>query len=433
MARSTKCVADGRLGFTLMAKTSCLFLLTVLLFPVAVVVAQPTAAHPAAPGQPVIGVGSSALPRFPRIGAEFEPQKAILLSVSDLQPHHFHVLHQIVRHSANHVPLIILYNNSQQLTQIVASLEQVPGSKSHVSFYQLELDTIWLRDFGPRIAETPTGTMSIDFFYDGQRPLDDSFPIRWGEQTSAEISRVPWTMHGGNLICNGEGLGITTNRIYDDNYIRFVDPLPADRDPEIERRKMVDDELKKYCNLSELVVLEPLREEATRHVDMFAQLLSKDHILVARLDPQADPVNAQILDTNAKRLGEVLVDGHPLKVDRIAIPPRIDRAWSPYTNTISANKMILMPTFTSDDPSLVEGALDTYRRLLPDYHVAAIDTTSMQQLQGSLHCMSINIPSFGSLPNRLVSYEEAAEIWRKTKQHSGIGEPVLQPASPLSK
>jgi agmatine/peptidylarginine deiminase len=413
-----------------MAKTFCWLLLTVLLYPVAFVAAQPAASNAIAPRPAEHEVGSTALPRFPRIAGEFEPQKAILLSVSDLQPHHAHVLRQIVQHSADRVPIIILCNNAQQLAQTVGWLEEVPGSKSHVSFYQLELDTIWLRDFGPRIAETESGTMSIDFFYDGQRPLDDSFPVRWGDVTRAEINKVPWTMHGGNLICNGEGLGITTNRIYEDNYIRFIDPLPAGKNPEIERRKMVDEAFKTSCNLNELLVLEPLREEATQHVDMFAQLLAKDHILVAQLDPRVDPVNAQILDANARRLGEVMVDGHPLKVDRIQIPPRMDRAWSPYTNTISANKMILMPTFKSDDPGLVENALATYRRLLPEYYVAAIDTTSMQQLQGSLHCMSVNIPQFAPLPSGLVSYQRALDYWRTKTRPDEAGKPVGQSAPP---
>ena len=64
---------------------------------------------------------------------------------------------------------------------------------------------------------------------------------------------------------------------------------------------MVAQEFKKNCNLQEIVVLEPLRNEATRHVDMFAAFVAHNHVVVASLDRRADPVNASVLDRNVKK------------------------------------------------------------------------------------------------------------------------------------
>ncbi len=107
-------------------------------------------------------------------------------------------------------------------------------------------------------------------------------------------------MHGGNLICNGRGLGISTTRIFEDNRISFPNPQPG-TNPVQDARNMVHREIKQYCNLDDLVVVEPLRNEKTKHVDMFASFLSHDTVLVARLDPQRDPQNARILDYNADK------------------------------------------------------------------------------------------------------------------------------------
>lgn len=363
--------------------------------------------------------------KFPRIGGEFESQNAILVSVCELLPQHSKVLQQIVEHTANHVSLVILCNDISQLRDAVNVLETTSGPKDHVSFFHLKMDTIWLRDFGPRIAEHFDGTMSIDFFYDGQRPKDDDFPLRWAKHTDALINKVPWTMHGGNLICNGKGLGITTTRIFTDNNITF----PAARrgvDARAEAEKLVTDAFLKYCNLDELVVLEPLREEATRHVDMFAQFLAEDHVLLAKIDPRYDAVNSRVLELNAKKLSQVSVNGKKLKVDRIYIPPHRNRQWSPYTNTITANKMLLMPTFDTDPPDYVRRALKRYRELLPDYYVATIDTSTMKKLQGSLHCMSINIPAYAPLPKKLVSYHRALRYYNRFKeaQESSTESPI---------
>jgi agmatine/peptidylarginine deiminase len=346
--------------------------------------------------------------RFPRLAGEFEPQKAILLSVSDLMYQHNGVLTQIVEKTSGRVPLIILFNDQKQLKSTVKLLDSLDCDLSHVSLYNLKLDTIWLRDFGPRIVETSRGTMSMDFFYDGQRPLDDKFPLTWGKLANAEINKVKWTLHGGNLISNGKGLAIASSRLFEDNRIAFPNPTPR-MNVEFERRKIVVDAFKKDCNINQLLILEPVQPEATKHVDMFATFLAADQILLAEVDPRVDPANARLLDYNAQLLKQVKVEGKPLRVERIRIPPRQGKYWSPYTNIIFANELVLMPVYKTDPPEIVRNAISTYRRLLPGVHVETVDMTTMQKLEGALHCMSINVPQFADLPSGVMSFAESRE------------------------
>ena len=344
---------------------------------------------------------------FPRLSGEFEKQSAILLSVSDLQYQHNAILQEIVKKSAGHnIPLVILFNDEKQLKSTVKLLDEIECDLSHVSLYELNLDTIWLRDFGPRLAETENGSVSMDFFYNGQRPKDDRFPTTWGKLSQAKPQKVEWTLQGGNLLSNGKGLALVTTRIFEDNYIRFPNPT-QNMNVEYERRKIVVEGFKKDCNIDQLMILEPLHPEATRHVDMFATFLAADHVLVAKLDPRKDPSNARILDENAKRLSQIKVDGKPMRVDRIMIPPRQSKYWSPYTNIIFANDLVLMPVYDSDPPALIRNAVNTYKRLLPGVAVETVNMTSMQKLEGALHCMTSNVPSFARLPNGVMSMEVA--------------------------
>jgi len=353
--------------------------------------------------------------KWPRIAGEFEKQNAILISVSELLPQHGSVLKRIAELTEKHVQLVILFNDSKQVIEAVKVLQKSKQELSHVRFMHFKLDTVWIRDFGPVLAQqSDDGVMSIDFFYSGERPTDDHFPRDWAKLTSAQHNSVPWTIQGGNLLSNGIGLALTTTRIFDDNKIIFKRKPGVD--PVKEQQEFVVNEFKKYTNLKHIEVLAPLQNEKTKHVDMFATFTSSKEVLVAKLDPRLDPTNARILDYNAKRLGRITIDGKPLKVHRIPIPVRRGTSWSPYTNVIIANKLIMMPVMQTDDRTTMREAINVYRRVLPDHRVATVDITTMAKLQGALHCMSVHVPDYVDLPeDKLVSYERALK-WAKKRE-----------------
>ena len=102
----------------------------------------------------------------------------------------------------------------------------------------------------------------------------------------AEHNYVPWTMQGGNLTVNGRGLAIATARLFEDN--RLYRPGKTFQEDE----EYVRQQLMKFCNIKELLILKPLEQESTRHVDMFATFLAHDLVLVAKVDQRHDPQNA---------------------------------------------------------------------------------------------------------------------------------------------
>ena len=343
---------------------------------------------------------------FPRLPGDFEPQRALVISVSDWQPHHADVLRQIVAKTAGHSELLILYNDPDQLLRTLDWLKSLPEQCDHVRLSQLELDTIWLRDFAPLLAQTATGYLAIDFYYVGERPKDDRLPHSWAQRTNCPLVHVPWTLQGGNLLSNGRHLAITTERIFQDNFIQFPNPLPS-TNVEFEGRKIVVDALTSACNLSQLVILEHLQSEATRHADIFAAFVAPNKIVVASVDPRSDPVNAAILDRNARKLQSVRVGNQPLEVSRLPIPPRNGQSWSAFANVIIANDVVLMPIYKTDPPRMIAAAKAVYQQLLPAHQVETVDITSFKQLQGELHCLSMNLPAYADYPSETMSYRQA--------------------------
>ncbi len=352
-------------------------------------------------------------PDYPRLAADFEPQRALVLSVSDWQPHHAPVFRQLVANTKGHIEVLVLCNHRKQFLMVMGWLENMEDQCEHLHFAILELDTIWLRDFAPLFAETENQQSQVlDFLYAGERPKDDRMPLVWSERTGVRLVKVPFTLQGGNLCSNGQHLAMATERIFVDNAIIFPHPVPG-MDTAYEGRKIVFEAFLENCNLEQFIILEPLQSEATRHVDMFACFVSSTQVVVAALDPRMDPVNAAILDRNAKRLQGVTVDGKPLEVHRVQIPPRNGQSWSAYTNVIFANDRLLIPTFDSDPKPMIENAIQLYQKLLPNHTIKTIDITSFKQLQGELHCLSMNLPAFSpQYPTQTVSFAQAVEAIR---------------------
>ena len=104
---------------------------------------------------------------YPRIAGDYEKQKAILISVCELLPTHEDVLVELVNACQGHVTVGILVNDRKQLIDATRVLMKQDREYDHVKFYNVELDTIWLRDFGPRIGELENGeAVSFDFLYE---------------------------------------------------------------------------------------------------------------------------------------------------------------------------------------------------------------------------------------------------------------------------
>ncbi len=344
-------------------------------------------------------------PTFPRLAADFEPQRALVLSVSDWQPHHAPVFRQLIEKTRGHVEVLVLCNGRKQLDMVVDWLKTISDRCDHLYFADLELDTIWLRDFAPLHAQTATGSQSLDFYYVGERPKDDRMPKTWAQRTGSQLIEVHWTLQGGNLISNGQHLAIATERIFVDNAITFPNPLPG-TDPRLEGRKIVFEAFVKSCNLEQFIILEHLQSEATKHIDMFANFVGPDRMVVARVDPRLDPINAAILDRNARRLQTIKVGGQPLQIHRVQIPARDGQSWSAFANIIIANDLVLMPTYETDPPALVAAAVALYQKLLPKHQIKTVDITSFKQLQGELHCLSMNLPKFAALPSQTIRYTD---------------------------
>jgi agmatine/peptidylarginine deiminase len=115
-------------------------------------------------------------------------------------------------------------------------------------------------------------------------------------------------------------------------------------------------------------------------------------VVVGEYDPKIDPVNADILNENARILAQGRTSFGPLRVVRIPMPSNHGGLWKTFTNVIYANNTLIMPTYGASELEAQRQAMETYARLLPGWEIVGVDATSIIKQRGSLRCVSINIP-----------------------------------------
>jgi agmatine/peptidylarginine deiminase len=318
-----------------------------------------------------------------RLPGEFERQGTIFLGCGELATFYPQLLADLVeatRHRVDVAALVVNAAGRQAVAGILASRGLPPDA---VHYLEVPHDTMWVRDYGPLFVRRTTDgqTILIDAAYERfARPNDDAAPQVLASQFHLTSVRAPLSLEGGNLISNGRGICLTTTTLLERNRERGF------------QEDHVRNLLREYFGAEESVFLEPLEGEPTGHVDMFAVFTDPGTVVVGWYDPAVDPVNAALLDRNAARLAQVRGPHGPLRVVRIAMPPRHGEHWWTYTNVVFVNGVLLTPSYGAADPRGARAAAELYERLLPGWRVAAIDVSGLITNGGALHCISMNAP-----------------------------------------
>lgn len=319
-----------------------------------------------------------------RIRGEFEHQDGLMIGCSEMLRDLPELFVDLAEHTSHRIPLIALVNNVAEYEEALNLLQENGVASSHVHFFESHHDTMWTRDYGPRILERDgERPIVLDAQYEESRSWDDDLPARFAASTTLQHRLVPLGIEGGNLLLNGKGLALTAG--YPPNAELFT----------AEEQAAFIASLKSFYRLNQVVVLENLIGEPTGHVDMFATFTDSHTVIVGQYREQYDPENAAILNRNAERLSQVETPEGPLTVLRIPMPPNEDDVWRSYTNVVFANGVLLVPIYPGIDPAGRLAALKTFSTALPNWDVKTIDASGVIQSEGALHCVVMNLGHLG--------------------------------------
>lgn len=320
-----------------------------------------------------------------RLPGEFEQQSTLLMGGCEMTEEMPDLFADIVDAVAGSIDVCVMVNDSieQRLACEILAARQIEAA--HVFYAHIRHNTMWARDYGPRLVGNEKGEMAIaDASYGlGGRNDDDAVPEVFADALKVPVLHTQVSIEGGNILSNGEGVCVTTAALVESN--------PSYSEASIR------DTLRSLYGAQEIVVLEPLISEPTGHVDMFATFTSPNTIVLGKYDPAVDPINAAVLERNARTLSLVRTRHGPLRVVRIPMPDNRDEVWRTYTNVLYANGVLLVPVYPDVDRAGQREALRVYSRQLPGWKMITIDASVVSQRGGALHCVAMNLGRIDSM------------------------------------
>ncbi len=266
----------------------------------------------------------------------------------------------------------IWVSNSSTQTTVTNKITSWGIPTTNIRFLVSASNSIWMRDYGPSWIYNMQGEPEIiDFSYDRPRPYDDAFPTWLGTQWDMPVYKTNLLYEGGNFMADGCGTCFASNRIYNQNAHQYT-------------QAQVNDIMRDYFGCDHLVVLTHMTGDGTGHLDMFCKLLDIDTILLAQVN--SGHQDYTILENNATLLESLVApNGNPYTVVRIPM----GNNYRCYTNSLIVNNTVIVPTYGI---SLDSTALDIYEEAMPGYRVVGVDSSSIINANGAIHCITMGVP-----------------------------------------
>ncbi|PMR72241.1 agmatine deiminase family protein [Billgrantia endophytica] len=259
-------------------------------------------------------------------------------------------------------------------------------------------DDTWARDHGPIAVTRDDELLLLDFVFTGwggkfEAARDNALTQKLVE---ADIFACPveprdMVLEGGAIETDGEGTLLTTEACL----------LNPNRNPQLDR-SAVEAALKADFGVSRVLWLTSGHlegDDTDSHVDTLARFCDKDTIAYVRCDDESDPHYPALAAMEVELKTFRRADGEPYRLVPLPWPsPCFDpidghRLPATYANFLIINDAVLVPVYgdAADTRALVALA-----GAFPERDIVPIDCLSVIRQHGSLHCLTMQLPS-GSL------------------------------------
>lgn len=366
--------------------------------------------------------------------AEFEKQEGVMIAVLDEDQRFMQTWIDMMKvyTKAGHTFVLIDPNAKGRF---LAMMEKQGVSMKEMTFLDYPFDTVWIRDYGPEfVVDENARRYIVDGSYhqvqknsqknhpvsfrDDSCVNDDALPARIAADSWINEDGLPMKVFqhegliaGGNIISDGAGTCFSSDVIY------------GEEKPDQWTIDDVDNMMREYFGCEKLIVLKPICQDNTGHIDVFMKLAGPNTILLGKFlqdthfngDIYAKekghcstnfPNDFQTMENNFKTLRDsVNPDGVPWKIIRVPMhePYEIEGDWvyRSFLNAQIVNRYVAMPTFRKPRQNEsyeymmdMEGmAMDAFERAMPNHELEIVPADFVVKYGGAVHCLTHEIPA----------------------------------------
>jgi agmatine deiminase len=297
-------------------------------------------------------------------------------------------LERLLEYAHSDLPVYVLATpEDTQSWQFKRWLRRVPFA----GVVSIELDTPWIRDYGPLEVQRSRGISWLDMSYaPDDRPFDDAVPTLLGEIFETLQEREYLHLDGGGIISNGDGLCGITEASFAGLGVDTADSARVERFLET-------------VGCRTLARLPELPEEATGHVDMLAQFLSRETVAIAA-PTEKSPEDVRAALERARQALELAAAAHGQTLSFVELPlvSHKERYYS-YVNGLRTPSHYFVPSYSRVSRKVEAEAHRRLKAALDGVTVVGVDSDEMIASGGAIHCVTLGLKQhlIPRLPERL--------------------------------
>ena len=344
-----------------------------------------------------------------RLPAEWEPQAGVLLTWPHADTDWYDRLHrvepvfaQIGATIAQHEMLLLVCQSVTHATHVSTILSQHGAHPARLVFTIAESNDTWARDFGP-ICTLQDGNARLNGFrFNGWgnkfvADLDDAITdqlISQGVFSDIEYDAVDIVLEGGAIETDGQGTMLATRS----------STITESRNPGLTQTNL-EENLESVLGIERFLWLDHGNvsgDDTDGHIDTLARFADPETILYATAP--ADDADHISLAAMASQLRSFrTAEQKPYRLLPLPFPGlHLDddgrRLPASYANFLIINDAVLAPVYGVAQDNQ---AITTLQLAFPRREVIAIDCREIIRQNGSLHCLTMQLPAEVMLRNTL--------------------------------
>lgn len=306
---------------------------------------------------------------------------------------------QLIQHISRFEKLLIIYYDDTHLQHIKSLLSLQSQQRTKLIWHQAHSNDIWVRDFGPITTTCGQQLTLLNFRFNG---WGNKYPYHLdnlitqhlydnGCFADKNLETINFILEGGSIDCDGHGNLLTTSTCL----------LTASRNPKHDKPS-IEALLSRTLGVKRILWLhhgEICGDDTDGHIDMLARFCSEDTIAYSYCD---DPKNNNYLSLQAmqkelqkfKRNNGLHYQLIPLPLPKDIFDTQGRHLPASYANFLIINDAVLVPVYNDPADSI---ALQRLSDGFPGREIIAIDCLPLIQQNGSLHCVTMQLPE-GLLP-----------------------------------
>ena len=332
-----------------------------------------------------------------RLPAEWESHGAILLSWPNKDSDWEYILEEVTQCYINIVEAI----TQETKVIIVAPDIEIPQkllshlNQSLISYYQIETNDTWARDFGVITTIDNDKFVLNDFQFNGwglkfasnKDNLITQNLIKQNAIKGIYNNCLGFTLEGGSIESDGKGLLLTTSECL----------LSPNRNGDLDREQ-IDNYLKTIFGIKKVLWLNHgflEGDDTDSHIDTLARIAPNDTIVYVGTDDCTDIHYEALIAMKQQLMQFTTLEGKAFNLVELPLPDATYdedglRLPATYANFLILDKSVIFPIYNQPEKDLL--ATQIMQSAFPNHKIIPVDCNALIKQHGSLHCVTMQLP-----------------------------------------